>query len=397
MSHEKEKRPPDLSTRAVHAGETPGSFEGSLTTPIVQSSTFVFPGLEAVRDYAAQQAEYHEYSRMTNPTMRVVEQKMAELEEAEDARLFDSGMSAITSTFLTLLSQGQHLIITSDGYKRTISFACQELARWGIECTMVPPADAAAVQAAMRPETRVIFTEAPSNPHLYLPDLPALAEIAQEGQAVLVIDSTLASPCVLQPLTLGADLVIHSGTKYLGGHNDVVAGVVCGSAGLIEQIRALHMTLGGILDPQACFLLLRGLKTLALRIERQNATALQVAQFLEAHPKVARVYYLGLPSHPQHERARQTLCGYGGMVSFEIAGDWEGAARFFSALQMCLLASSLGGVESLVYHPGTLVQYSMSPQEREEFGLIDSLIRLAVGIEHSEDLIADLERGLAEV
>lgn len=397
MSHAKEFRPPDLSTRAVHAGETHGAFEGSLTTPIVQSSTFVFPNLDTVRDYAAQQIEYHEYSRMSNPTMQAVEQKMADLEEAEDARLFDSGMSALTCTFLTLLSQGQHLIITSDGYKRTISFARQELARWGIECTMVPPADTAAVQAAMQPNTAVIFTEAPSNPHLYLPDIPALAEIARAGQAVLIIDATLASPCGLRPLTLGADLVVHSATKYLGGHNDVLGGVVCGSAKLVEQIRTLHMTLGGVLDPHGCFLLLRGLKTLPLRMERHNATALQVAQFLEAHPKVTRVYYPGLPSHPQHELAKRMMQGYGGMVSFEIAGNWEAAARFIDRLELCLLASSLGGVESLVYHPATLLQFSMSPQEREQFGLLDSLIRLAVGIEHPDDIIADLERGLAAV
>jgi cystathionine beta-lyase/cystathionine gamma-synthase len=262
---------------------------------------------------------------------------------------------------------------------------------------MVPPADVDAVQAAMQPNTGIIFTEAPSNPHLYLPDLPALAEVAHAGNALLVIDATLASPCVLRPLTLGADLVIHSATKYLGGHNDVVGGVVCGSVALVEQIRALHMTLGGVLDPHGCFLLLRGLKTLSLRMERHNTTAMQVAQFLEAHPKVTSVYYPGLPSHPNHELAKRTMNGYGGMVSFEIAGDWDAAARFISRLELCLLASSLGGVETLVYHPATLLHYSMSLQEREKFGLVDSLIRLAVGIEHPDDIIADLERGLAAV
>jgi cystathionine gamma-synthase len=191
--------------------------------------------------------------------------------------------------------------------------------------------------------------------------------------------------------------VIHSATKYLGGHNDVVGGVACGSAALIEQIRSLHMTLGGVLDPHGCFLLLRGLKTLSLRMERHNSSALQVARFLEAHPKVARVYYPGLPSHPHYERAQRTMRGYGGMVSFEIAGDWEAVSRFISRLELCLLASSLGGVETLVYHPATLLHFSMSLEEREEFGLVDSLIRLAVGIEHPDDIIADLERGLAAV
>lgn len=397
MTEERQSKPRNLATRAVHAGEEVPKPDHSLITPITLTAPFAFRDTEDLRAYAAKEKARFEYARMGHPTQAAVERKLAALEGAEAGLVFASGMNALTTTLLSLLSQGQHLVITHQAYRRTLQFCQQELPRWGIECTTVPVGEEEAAARAMQDNTALIFSECPTNPHLYLPNISRLAEIAHAQGALLLIDSTFATPVNLHPLERGADLVVHSATKYLGGHNDLVAGVLVGRATLVETVRDFHHTLGGMADPFTCFLLLRGLKTLPLRVQRQNETALQVAQFLEQHSKVTQVYYPGLPSHPHHQRARKQMRGFGGVVSFEIRGDWAATCRFLDALELCTLASSFGGPETLVYHPAGVTRYDLTEKERQALGYTDQLIRLAVGLEAPEDLLADLEQALAQV
>lgn len=383
-----------LETEAVHGGERRPYPCSSLTVPIFQSATFVFEDFETYAAYSAHEQEHFEYARNVHPTQQWVERKLAALEGAEDALLFASGMAAITTSLLALLSQGDHMLVTNDAYKRTLYFCRNELPRFGIEATLVPVGDLEAIEAAIRPNTRWLLTECPTNPHLYVPDLPRLVERLHRHRVRVMVDSTFATPINLRPLEWGADLVLHSATKYLAGHNDVMAGVLLGSRRLVEEVREFHVNLGGIIDPHPTYLLVRGLKTLALRVQRQNETALELARRLEAHPAVERVFYPLLPSHPHYEVARRLLKGGGGVVSFELKGGLEAARRFFNALKICLLANSLGGVETLLTHPYTQVGQDQPPEELEALGITPGLIRLAVGIEHLEDLWADLEAGL---
>jgi cystathionine gamma-synthase len=384
-----------FSTRSVHSGEIRDNRFGSITTPIVQSSTFIFQGIEEVRKLAQGAVGRFEYGRYGNPTQFAAEAKLASLEEAEDAVLFSSGMSAITTTLFSLLCTGDHIIITDDAYRRTLQFCKKCLIRFGIDCTIVKMGDYAAITAAIRPNTRVFFSESPTNPYLNIMDLERLMGIFR-GRGILVIsDSTFATPFNQKPLEFGVDLVIHSATKYLGGHNDLLSGVVLGRKELTDPVREYLKTTGGVIDPHCAYLLLRGLKTFELRMLRHNQTGQAVAEFLERHPRVHRVYYPGLPSHPHYEVAKRQMRGFGGVVTFEVEDDINAALTFMNRLRIINIGPSLGGVESLITHPASISYYDHSKEERLALGITDGLIRLAVGVENCEDIIADIEQALA--
>jgi len=335
-----------------------------------------------------------EYGRYGNPTVAAVQRKLASLEKGEAALLFSSGMAAVTVTLLALSSTGAHIVLTDDCYRRTREFSAEFLPRYGIEATRVPAGDYEALEAAIRPNTRLIFSESPTNPYLRVVDIRRLVEIARRHGVWTVLDSTFATPINQRPLEFGVDLVLHSATKYLGGHNDLLAGVAVGSQDMVAELRKAQAMIGAICDPHAAYLLLRGLKTLELRVARHNDTGLKVARFLEGHPRVRRVYYPGLPSHPDHVVARQQMDGFGGVVSFELDADLEATSRFVDALQIPHIGPSLGGVESLVIQVALVSYYELSQEERAAIGLSDTLVRLAVGIEDAEDLIADLSQAL---
>jgi len=335
-----------------------------------------------------------EYVRYGNPTELVAQRRLAHLEGAEDGVLFTSGMSAITTTILTLVKSGDHLVITDDAYKRTLEFCSEYLQRFGIGCTIVPFGDYRALERAVRKNTRFIFSESPTNPYLNIFDLERLGSIARRHKVLTVIDSTFATPLNQRPLEWGVDLVVHSLTKYLAGHNDILGGAVLGRADLIGEIRALHKGLGGVIDPHCCYLVVRGLKTFALRVKHQNESAMKVARFLEAHTLVKKVYYPGLESHQHHEIAKAQMDGYGGVVTFDIKGGLARAKRFLDALTLCFIAPSFGGVETLITHPATITYYRETRKERYALGITDSLIRLALGAEDVDDIIADLDQAL---
>ncbi len=388
------------STKAVHAGEEKRKPYGAITTPIVQTSTYTFENTAEILDYMRRKARNdpenrEEYGRYSNPTQTVAQRKIADLEGGEQALLFASGMCAITTTMLTLLSTGDHVVMVRDCYRRTRDFALNFLPRWGIEVTFVPAEKSAELACAIRPTTRLIFAETPTNPYLRVMDLSKMVEFAKEQGITTAIDSTFATPINLRPLEYGLDLVIHSATKYLGGHNDLLAGAVIGSSEILAKIKETRGVLGGVSGPHDAYLLLRGMKTLGLRVERQNENALRVAQFLEEHPAVRRVYYPGLPSHPDFEIARQQMSGFGGVVSFEIEGDMEKTGRFVDRLRLPYIGPTLGGVESIAQQQAIFV--SLDPKERREAGIEDNLVRYAVGIEDAEDIIADLEQALAGI
>jgi len=389
-----------FSTQAVHAGEEKRKPYGALTTPIIQTSTYTFEDTAEILDFmhrkeANDPGVRDEYGRYSNPTQSTAERKIAALEGGERALLFASGMCAITTTMLALLSSGDHLVMASDSYRRTREFALAFLNQWGIETTLVQIDQPAALAAAIRPTTRMIFTETPTNPYLRVMDLSRTVKVAREQDIITVVDSTFATPINLRPLEYGADLVVHSATKYLGGHNDLLAGTVVGSSEILAQIEKARGVLGGMSNPNDAYLLLRGLKTLDLRVRRQNENGWRVAQFLEDHPAVHRVYYPGLPSHPDYEIAGRHMAGFGGVVSFEIEGDFGKTARFIDLLRLPYIGPTFGGVESIIEQCAVL--FSLDPAECEKAGLKDNLVRYALGVEDADDLIADLNQALDSI
>jgi cystathionine gamma-synthase len=389
----------NLSTRVVHAGEKRVKPHHAITTPIVQASTYTFENTQDLIDYMeakmwGDETEREEYGRYGNPTIASVEAKLADLDSGEAACLFSSGMAAVTTTLFSLLSQGGHVILTDDCYRRTRQFVTKFLARYGVTATQVPMGDYEALEAAIQPNTKVILSESPTNPYLRVLDLERLVAIAQAHNIKTIIDSTFATPINQRPLEFGVDFVIHSATKYLGGHNDLLAGVVIGSDYMVGAIKETQSMLGDVSDPHVAYLLLRGIKTLELRVQRQNDTADQIAHFLAKHPAVRRVYYPGLVSHPDYEVAVAQMSGFGGVVSFELETDLVGTGRFIDQLRIPFIGPSLGGVESLVEQVALVSYYELSTEERAEIGISDSLVRLAVGIESVEDLLADLAQAL---
>jgi cystathionine gamma-synthase len=393
------KEPTDRgsATSSVHAGELRQQEANAITTPIYQTSTFWFRNSKEVTDYQEGKSKREEYGRYGNPTWRSVERKISALEGGEETVLFASGMCAATTTFMALLPEGSHLIVTSDCYRRTRQFINQFLSRMGVETTVIEPGNLDAFEAAIRPNTALFFTESPTNPYLRVVDVPAFTDVAHANGVKVIIDSTFATPVNHTALADGADLVLHSATKYLGGHNDLLAGTVTGPRELIEPVRSALGVLGGIIDAHAAWLLLRGIKTLDIRMERHNSNGLALATYLESHPKIRKVWYPGLPSHPDHAIAQRIMHGAGGVVTFEIETDLEGAMRFIDATTIPYQAPSLGGVESLIELPVTMSFWDVPKPKRLELGITDSLVRYACGIENADDIIGDVEQALAKV
>jgi cystathionine gamma-synthase len=370
--------------------------------PIIQTATYAFADTADLVNFMEQRSlgadleGREDYGRYGNPTVQSVERKLAALERADDAVLFSSGMAAMTTLLLASLPSGAHLVMTDDCYRRTRQFCLVFLRRLGIETTVVPMGDYAALEGAIRPrKTRFLISESPTNPYLRCVDLGRLSEIARRHQVSTIIDSTFGTPLNQLPLEHGIDYVVHSATKYLGGHHDLLAGVVAGSKGRVAALRDARGVLGGIVDPQAAYLLERGLKTLGLRVRQQNETALAVARWLEQHPRIERVWYPGLPSHPDHDVARTQMTGFGGVVSFEVRGALAETSRFVDRMEIPYIAPSLGGVDSLIEQPALMSYFEKTTEERLELGIKDNLVRFAIGIEDARDLIADLEQALA--
>ncbi len=382
-------------TLAVHGGEPRTYPYDALAAPIVQTATYSFADTAELIAYFEGHKEREEYGRYGNPSVRLVEEKVAALEHTEDAAAFASGMAAITSTILALVKSGSHVILFADCYRRTRQFVTTFLSRFGVASTLIPPADVEALKAAIRPETRLVIAEAPTNPYQTIPDLEQVVEICRKKKVKTLIDSTFATPINFNPASYGIDIVVHSATKYLAGHNDVLGGVVAGKTGVVSLVRDLRSVFGASLDPHAAYLIHRGIKTLALRVEQQNASAQALAERLEAHPRVQQVWYPGLPSHPNHDTAKRLMSGYGGVVTFSIDSDLNGTSRFIDACRIPRIAPSLGGVESLIEQPALMSYFELSTEEREEIGIKNNLVRYAVGIEDTDELIADLLSALA--
>ena len=376
-----------LETKLVHAGEPRPRIDGAVETPIFQSATYEYRGERRYDDVR--------YLRLNNtPNQLALHAKLADLEGSEAALVTASGMAAITTTLLTVLSAGDHLLAQSCLYGGTHDFVTREFAGLGLSVDFIDADRRESWRAQLKPNTRAVYVEAMTNPLLEVADLRAVTEFARARGLVSIIDNTFASPVNFRPIEAGFDLVLHSATKYLNGHSDIVAGAVAGSAALIERIRHKANHLGGSLDPHAAFLLSRGLKTLALRVRYQNGSALRIAQFLEAHPAVARVHYAGLPSHPRHERAAGLFAGFGGVLSFELKGPAARADELAARVRIPAIAPSLGGVHTLLTRPATTSHAGLSPEDRARLGINDGLLRLSVGIEATEDLLEDFAQAL---
>jgi len=391
--------PNATQTECVHAGEPSTRPSHTLTAAIAQTATFTFSSSDDLERYMRGEdgdPDREEYGRYGNPTVREVERRLAALEGTDDAVLFSSGMAAITTSILALTKAGDHVVLFRDCYRRTRQFVAGTLARFGVQSSLVEPGDLNALSEAMNPSTKLVISESPTNPYLSCVDMAALATMVAGRRGVRsLIDATLATPVNCRPASFGIHLVVHSATKYLSGHNDVLAGVVAGPAHLVSLVRDLRHVLGAVCDPHAAFLLGRGLKTLGLRVERQNATAQRVAEALERHPAVARVYYPGLTSHPDHAIARAQMTGFGGMVSFVMRGGGPAARKMVDGCRLARIAPSFGGVDTLIEQPALMSYFELSTEERAKVGIDDGLVRLSVGVEDGADVWADLATSLA--
>lgn len=398
MSDRSNKQTPGetAATIAVHGGEDRTRPQHALAEPVVQTATYSFPDTRALTDYMEGKQTREEYGRYGNPTVRAAEQKVAALEGTADALAFGSGMAAMTTAILALTKAGSHVVLFNDCYRRTRQFVSQVLARFGVTSTLVPPGDLDALASALRPETRLVISEAPTNPYQSIVDLPRLAKLCGERNVKTLIDATFATPINMRAAGHGIDLIVHSGTKYLSGHNDVLAGFVAGPSGLVSLVRELRDVMGAILDPHAAYLVLRGMKTLAVRVAQQNKSALALATALEAHPRVRRVWYPGLASHPHHAIARKLMTGFGGIVTFAVKGRLDDVSRFVDACRLPRIAPSLGGVESLIEQPALMSYFELSTEQREAIGITDDLVRYAVGIEDTDELVADVLAALGQ-
>jgi cystathionine gamma-synthase len=386
-----------FSTLAVHAGEERQKSGNSITEPIFCTSTYTFSDTQSVIDFIERKLPREEYGRYGNPGEKVVEAKLAALEGAEAALLYSSGMATIVGLFMAKLDAGDEVVFFDECYHRSREFCVKHLSRFGVVTRQVPACDYDAMERAITPRTKLLVSESPTNPHLSVVDLERFVGIGRKHGVETIIDATLATPYNLRPIAAGVDYVVHSATKYLGGHNDLLAGVLAGSAAKLEPVRKLRGIMGAVSAPHNIYLLLRGLKTFELRMERHNANGLAVARFLAEHPRVERVYYPGLPSHPYHELARRTLRGAGGLVTFLVKdADWRQTADVVDRVKIPRIGPSLGGVESLIEQPLVMSYYECTPEERKRFGIPDNMIRLSCGIENAEDLIADLKQALEQ-
>ena len=388
-----------LGTTAIHAG-TLKNLYGTLAMPIYQTSTFIFDSAEqGGRRFALEEAGYI-YTRLGNPTTTVLEDKIAALEEGEAAVATSSGMGAISSTLWTVLKAGDHIVTDKTLYGCTFALMCHGLTRFGIDVTFVDTSNLDEVKNAMKENTRVVYLETPANPNLKIVDLEALSKLAHTNPNTLVIvDNTFASPYMQKPLTLGADVVVHSVTKYINGHGDVIAGLVITNKALADQIRfvGLKDMTGAVLGPQDAYYIIRGMKTFEIRMERHCKNARKVVEFLNNHPKIERVYYPGLETHPGYEIAKKQMKDFGAMISFELKGGFEAGKTLLNSLKLCSLAVSLGDTETLIQHPASMTHSPYTKEEREAAGITDGLVRLSVGLENVEDIIADLEHGLEKI
>lgn len=396
MENLKEK---GIGTQAIHAGQEKNPF-GALATPIYQTSTFIFDSVEQGQARFMGEEEGYIYSRTKNPTVTVAEEKVAMLEKGEHAMATSSGMGAISSTLWTLLKSGDHILADKTLYGCTFALLSHGLTKFGIEVDFIDTADLEMVKEKLRPNTRVVYLETPANPNLKITDIEEVAKIAHSNNyAKVVVDNTFATPYNQNPLTLGADIVVHSATKYINGHGDVLAGFVVGTKEMVEEIRGngLKDMTGAILGPTEAYYIIRGLKTFEVRMQRHCENAMKIAKYLEAHPKVEKVYYPGLESHEGYEIAKKQMKDFGGIMSFELKGGFEAGKTLLNNLELCSLAVSLGDTETLIQHPASMTHSPYTREERYAAGITDGLVRLSVGLENAEDIIADLEKGLAEI
>jgi cystathionine beta-lyase/cystathionine gamma-synthase len=379
---------PGFSTRAIHAGQEPDRETGAVTAPIYATSTYVQQGVGENKGY--------EYARVSNPTRTRLEQNLAVLEGGIGARVFASGMAAINA-ICALFKSGDHVVCGHDLYGGTPRLFNQVLAGYGMEFTYVNTSDARNVERAIRKNTRMVYVETPTNPLMSLTDIRAVSEVCRRPKVALVVDNTFMSPYFQQPIALGADMVVHSTTKFLNGHSDGLGGVViCTQPEQVEKLSFVQKAAGAILSPFECWLVLRGVKTLAVRMQQHDRNGRVVAEFLATHKKVRKVFYPGLPEHPQHELARRQMSGFGSMITFE-TGSLSHAKRMLKKVRVCFLGESLGGVETLISHPATMTHAALGEKGRRAIGITDGLVRISVGIENVEDIVADLDQALAAV
>ena len=384
-----------FSTLSVHAGEERQKPGNALTDAIFCASTYSFESTAAVLEFIEKKLPREEYGRYGNPNEKTAEKKLAALEGGEDAILFSSGMAAIVGLLTAKLSAGDEVVFFDECYHRSREFCVKHMSRFGVVTRQVKMGDYAAMEAAINKNTKLLVSESPTNPHLSVVDLEKFVGLAKRHNVETLIDATLGTPYNLRPIAAGVDYVLHSATKYLAGHNDLLAGVLIGSTAKLESVRKLRGILGAVNSPHNIYLLLRGLKTFQLRMERHNANGLAVAQFLEHHPRVEKVYYPGLESHTYYEVARRSMRGYGGLITFSVKdADWKQTARVVDGVKIPRIAPSLGGVESLIEQPLVMSYWDYAPEMRAQFGIGDNMIRLACGIEDTQDLIDDLKQAL---
>lgn len=384
-----------IETQAIHSGRINDEQFGSLATPLYQTSTFIFDNAQQGADRFAGEAEGYIYSRLGNPTTRQLEMRVAAMEGMEDAAATATGMGAVSGALLANLSSGDHLISSKAVYGCSFALMNHQLTRWGIEVSFVDMANPAEVEAAIKPNTKVMFLETPVNPNLAVYDLAVIGKIAQKHNIISIVDNTFLTPVLQQPKQYGIDIVVHSATKYLNGHGDVVAGIICGSNEMIMNIKMTVLKdIGATMSPHDAWLIMRGLKTLPIRMERHCRNAEKIAEFLESHQNVSQVYYPSLKSHPGHKYIGSQMKAAGGVIAFEINSDLAGGSEFINRMQLFSIAVSLGDAESLIQHPASMTHSPYTPEERENAGISDSLIRISVGLENVEDLIDDLSQSL---
>jgi cystathionine gamma-synthase len=384
-----------VSTIAIHAGEARQKPGDAITDPIFCASTYTFADTQSVIDFIQQKLPREEYGRYGNPGEKVVERKLAALEGGEAALLFSTGMAAIVGLLMTKLSAGDEIIFFDECYHRSREFCSKQLSRFGVVTRQVPACDYEAMEAAVTPRTKLLVSESPTNPHLSVVDLDRFVAIGRKHGIETLIDATLGTPYNVRPLAAGVDYVLHSATKYLAGHNDLLAGAIIGSAEKLEPVRKMRGLMGAINSPHNIYLLQRGLKTFELRMQQHNRNGLAVAQYLASHPKIERVYYPGLETHSYYDVARRTMRGFGGLVTFQVKdADWRATANVVDAVRIPRIGPSLGGVESLIEQPLVMSYFECTPEDRQRFGIRDNMIRLACGIENTDDLIADLAQAL---
>ena len=389
------------ATLAIHGTGRLPKAHYAVSTPIVQTSNYYFNTADEVEDFMRAKGQgkvirEHEYARYGNPTQMETERKLAAIEGAERAVLYSSGMAAVLLVLMTFMKREGHIIFTGDCYRQTRDFATNFLGKFGIEYSIVDPT-AGAIEKAIKPNTNIIFTESPTNPYLRVLDIPAIVKVAGKRKILTIIDATLATPYNIKPIELGVDVVIHSATKYLGGHNDLMAGVALGSAALMTDLYKLQRMIGATPGPLTCFLLERGLKTFGMRLEHHNKAGLAVAKMLEAHPKIEKVWYPGLNSHPDRKLAMEQMKGFGSVISFLVKGGNKETRKFIDALDLFLITPSLGGSESLVTQMSTMSFFDYPEDYRKAIGMVDNLVRLALGLEDIDDLISDLKQALDRI